>query len=245
MPTLGRETLPAMLDHLKTEVLPTDEIILINDGPNPIAKAYENDPQIRYFELLDHAKGNPQRDFAIPLATGTHLMFCDDDDMYITGAIRDVIHPLLAQFPSTLNVFRTPGRGRFRVPLSHEHIALISGATVAVPNIPPLPPWKNPPDFPPCKCKTRDCEHFFLHQLLDMYPNYKFHDRCVYLGRPHTIWLITHIMECHKLTYDQAMIFFHVADTKGLDAANSYLDSRLLMLEEAGFKNEAHHDPQT
>lgn len=71
VPTIGRETLSATLDSIKPQLLPEDELIVIEEP-------YRGD------------WGNPSRDKGCAQATGDLLLFCDDDDVFTPNALEIV-----------------------------------------------------------------------------------------------------------------------------------------------------------
>lgn len=92
LPTLGRPCLRKVLDELRTQLSAQDEVLVIGDGPVGAESVVEEFGKgFRYLEHgPDHAWGGPQRNFAIPFARGSHLMFVDDDDAILKDSLRDV-----------------------------------------------------------------------------------------------------------------------------------------------------------
>jgi hypothetical protein len=94
VPTCGRSSLYATLVSIeKNGSAPTDQVIVVADGPQPEAQFITHALRLRLPHLIyhEHAKvlvhGGPLRNWAMPHATGTHLCFMDDDDTYGLGAI--------------------------------------------------------------------------------------------------------------------------------------------------------------
>lgn len=98
IPTCGRETLG---DTLRSLVLrEEDEVIVVADGSQPksreICQAFGS---VRYFETEPTGfYGHYQRQTGMGYATGTHLLFQDDDDVYVDGAF-DSIRRAIVEFP--------------------------------------------------------------------------------------------------------------------------------------------------
>ncbi len=96
VPTCGRPTLAQTLESiLGAGAAPLDEILIVGDGPQELARAIAKDftskLQINYLETPpDHAAGHPQRNFAMKVAAGTHLLSIDDDDAYRPGSLQRV-----------------------------------------------------------------------------------------------------------------------------------------------------------
>lgn len=76
-------------------------------------------------ERLDCHWGHEARDQAMPRALGTHLMFLDDDDVYVDGALATVRAALVLE-PDRVHIFR------MRYPDGRE---IWSSPTVACGNI--------------------------------------------------------------------------------------------------------------
>lgn len=92
IPTKGRVTLRRTLDSIVwAGIGPHDEVIVVGDGPQPVAKhIVENfkSINIRYVDgELTHGYGGRQRNLGMFLAGKTHLAFIDDDDVYVPGAL--------------------------------------------------------------------------------------------------------------------------------------------------------------
>lgn len=93
--TISRPTLARALASLRSqEWRPGDEVLLVGDGPQPIAACLWEQFGLpgRYIELPRSPKpdwGHTPRNRVLDrrLATGSHLMALDDDDEYLPGAI--------------------------------------------------------------------------------------------------------------------------------------------------------------
>lgn len=92
-PTCGRPTLKRTIESMLASGFSSeDELIVIGDGLQPearkIADTYKEKMRITYLETEpDHCVGHPQRNVAMKLATGSHLVSIDDDDEYIEDAL--------------------------------------------------------------------------------------------------------------------------------------------------------------
>lgn len=136
-PTIGRESLKAMLDSLLPQLTSDDEVLVIGDGPRPrageICASYGN-PVIKYWEIpLIMNFGNPQRNEALKIAKCSHIHFLDDDDRSMPGAI-EVIKNVAKEFPGRPLMFKMPYSDTviWRNPV--VQVANVSGQMFVVPN---------------------------------------------------------------------------------------------------------------
>jgi hypothetical protein len=173
-----------VISQLREEIGPNDEVIVIGDGDQPIARGILSimDTRFHYFEYTDFTggKGNAQRDFGMAKATKPFLMFIDDDDMYWPGAIKDIIHPALAAVGGVPHMFRVQG--------GPEPIAIrcgyVMGPMFAAPNDPKkLGRWNQPDKDPGIS------DFFFIRDTLAFYDNtFIDHPVPVYVVRPSEDW---------------------------------------------------------
>lgn len=111
VPTCGRATLARTLASIDEQLERGDEVIVVGDGEQPRARDiaadmgagdgtwwYDETPRSGCY-------GNAQRDWGIEVAMGTHLLFMDDDDEYLPGAL-DVVRAATAEAPDAAHVFR-------------------------------------------------------------------------------------------------------------------------------------------
>lgn len=95
VPTLGRDTLAATLDSVYSQTGPGDQVVLAIDAykANGAAAAAEFNARRRPQDQALNVPcdgtgpGYNQRNVAIKAACGTHLLFMDDDDVYLPGAL--------------------------------------------------------------------------------------------------------------------------------------------------------------
>jgi glycosyltransferase involved in cell wall biosynthesis len=109
IPTIGRPLLERLLDQASVQIGAADEILVIGDGFQPAGAAMvekRKDPRIHYHEFgPSKCWGHPQRNYAMLLASGSHIMFLDDDDETIPGAF-DIIRKAVQECPEKLLIFR-------------------------------------------------------------------------------------------------------------------------------------------
>lgn len=85
IPTLGRETLKDALESCKD----ADEIVVVLDNSRGGTIPCELPPNAVLYEgNFGVTGGHAGRQFGIEKATGTHLAFFDDDDVYLPGAMQ-------------------------------------------------------------------------------------------------------------------------------------------------------------
>jgi len=111
-PTCGRRTLKATLASLSAELAPSDQSLIIGDGPQPRARTLTKalDSRFSYLEYgPTNDTGNSQRQHALPLATGDFLAFLDDDDIFVPGALATVARDVLSVHPDYCHIFAVSG----------------------------------------------------------------------------------------------------------------------------------------
>lgn len=180
VPTIGRRTLQHLITQLRDEIGPNDEVIVVGDGEQPVAKGILSimDARFHYFQHYDitSAYGNAQRDFAIERASKDWIMFVDDDDMYMPGAIRNVIHPALEAAPGVLHMFRVVGGPPGDV-IECTHVL---GPMIAVPRLgKPIVKWNRP------NAQQMLCDFFFIKDMVGLYETPPvLHPEEIYVVRP-------------------------------------------------------------
>lgn len=178
LPTCGRDTLRRVVSQLRTEIGGEDEVIVVGDGVQPVARGVMclQDWRFKYFEHQGGDHGDPQRDFAIARASGDFLMFIDDDDLYVPGAIRDVVHPALDLAPDRAHMFRCCGGPDGRV----LEIGGVMGPQFVPPNNPEkLVKWCRDPR------QHYWSDFLFIKDTLGFYPEGPvFHNDEIYRVRP-------------------------------------------------------------
>ena len=110
IPTISRPSLAHTLGSLRHQDLwDTDEVLLVGDGPQPIAKELFDQYGLpgRYIELPERHNdyGHTPRNIVMPQAKGDFILAIDDDDTYMHGAIRK-IRDVLKENPDKPHIFR-------------------------------------------------------------------------------------------------------------------------------------------
>ena len=113
IPTVSRPTLARTLASVAGQLwIPGDEVILVLDGPQPIARelAGQFHLTIRVIEVPGPSKnwGHTPRNLVNQSAIGTHLMNLDDDDE-LTGNAVEVVRRAIAATPDRPHIFRMSG----------------------------------------------------------------------------------------------------------------------------------------
>ena len=110
VPTVGRRTLGRTLRSVIPQLAQSDELIVIADGPEAlqaasgIVRRLNGRCRLHATEARTGSWGNAQRDLGMVLATGTHLTFMDDDDIYAPGAL-DAIRKAVTLDSEAVHVF--------------------------------------------------------------------------------------------------------------------------------------------
>lgn len=148
IPTLGRQTLWRMIESLKLQLQPGDELIVVADGDESRDRCKPDVPGIRYETHVDPQScyGNAQRNYGRSLARGTAVWFCDDDDIALPGAL-DAIRKAF-QSGRRPTIFRIDHMGQMIWSTPEIRVGNVSGASLVIPNesrIPGFPvPTQNP-----------------------------------------------------------------------------------------------------
>jgi glycosyltransferase involved in cell wall biosynthesis len=114
MPTKGRETLVSAFASVASQLRPGDEVLVVCSDAGDF--------------------GNSARNDAIERARGSHLVFLDDDDEYLPGAL-DAMRSFAAANPRRVGLFRLRyhGHGDTGAP---KNLADIGTPMLVVPNVP-------------------------------------------------------------------------------------------------------------
>lgn len=113
VPTIGRPSLYETISSIYDAGLQaTDEVIVVADGPSSVAVEIAAIFQKRgcnliYREIPERtgSVGGPARTLGMSVATGTHVLCMDDDDVYRAGAFKR-IREEIAKNPSKILIFK-------------------------------------------------------------------------------------------------------------------------------------------
>jgi glycosyltransferase involved in cell wall biosynthesis len=136
IPTIGRLSLDRTLDSVMCQLRPDDRVMVVGDGYQPLSRDQCNKrgPQVAYGEINPpaHNWGHNQRNWAMRQASGTHIAFLDDDDIWVPGA-REALE-VAAPIP-TIYRMRIPNNGMlWRRP--HLQEGNVGTPMIVVPNVP-------------------------------------------------------------------------------------------------------------
>lgn len=101
--TSGRDSLPFAARSVRVQMRDGDELLIVGGGTLGQQTAAWN--QARWIDVPPGGNwGAAERQHAIPLATGTHLLFVDDDDALMPNAL-DRIRDAVSEQPERPHIF--------------------------------------------------------------------------------------------------------------------------------------------
>lgn len=190
IPTLGRESLMQTVASLQRQLEPADEVLIVTDGKvEGIGPLYGVDDRVRVvWGPRTACWGNAQRDMGMQIATGTHLLFIDDDDVYEPGAL-ELVRAAIADEPTLAHIFRMRfGAGHPAGPLGARHgpvwedkslrASNIGTPMVVLPNRPDLPRWADGDDA------DHLSDFVFLRRAVSRVGGAVWHEPCIAVVRP-------------------------------------------------------------
>lgn len=91
IPTCDRpEFLPMAVASALKQTLPPSEILIINNGKNPVQLPTEHQVGVKLFDIIPYAGVAQARNFGACMAAGDYLAFLDDDDLWSENYLRNV-----------------------------------------------------------------------------------------------------------------------------------------------------------
>ncbi len=107
MPTAGRRAfVPHAIRYFLNQDYPERELIVVDDGPDPVSDIIPVDPRIRYVRIGEKLSLGAKRNFACEQARGEVIMHWDDDDWMASWRISYQVHHLLAENADVCGVDR-------------------------------------------------------------------------------------------------------------------------------------------
>jgi hypothetical protein len=176
IPTLGRDTLPRMVESVCGQLSEHDELIIVADGPIAKMRAVQQlgeNSRIKWGSAQNHQSvyGNVQRNVGAAMATGDVLWFVDDDDTVEPGAIETIRSAMQIRMEPT--VFRMDLRGKTLPPSHDATVGHIGGPQLVVPNLTGLPEF-------PVPAKTAATSDFEWVEAVNEWRPIQFNDTVIY-----------------------------------------------------------------
>jgi glycosyltransferase involved in cell wall biosynthesis len=96
MPTFNRRAfIPRAIKCFQKQDYPNLELIVLDDGPDPIKDLLPDDPRIKYFRDLPQKNHGQKMNICCEYASGEYCIVHDDDDVYPTHRISHQIQPMI------------------------------------------------------------------------------------------------------------------------------------------------------
>ena len=97
MPTFNRRSfIPLALQCFRTQTYPRKELVVIDDGTDPVADLLEGVQDVKYRRLMRRLTIGAKRNLACSEAQGEFIAHWDDDDWYAPSRLELQVAPLLA-----------------------------------------------------------------------------------------------------------------------------------------------------
>jgi len=97
MPTFNRRPfIPLALECFRAQTYPRKELVVIDDGTDPVADLFEGVPDVKYRRLVRRLTIGAKRNLACQEAQGEFIAHWDDDDWYAPNRLELQVTPLLA-----------------------------------------------------------------------------------------------------------------------------------------------------
>jgi hypothetical protein len=96
MPTYDRRAwVPGSIDRFLAQDYPQRELIVIDDGTDPVADLIPNDPRVRYVRIPNRMTIGAKRNLGCEIASGELFAHWDDDDWVASWRLRYEVEALL------------------------------------------------------------------------------------------------------------------------------------------------------
>ena len=122
VPTTGRPSLVDTLASIASQIQPGDEIIVVCNALG---------------DEGNQARGNWAREQGAQRAHGSHLLFCDDDDVFLPGAF-EIIREFARQNPGRIGLFRRRFSAAVQLQWQWPRLAFggLQAMSFCIPNVP-------------------------------------------------------------------------------------------------------------
>jgi len=108
MPTRDRRPFVHLaLGHFARQDYPQRELIVVDDGTDPVADLCEGAAGVRYIHLPDRTSIGAKRNLALRHARGQFIAHWDDDDWYAPGRLSYQVAPLLSGAADLTGLFNS------------------------------------------------------------------------------------------------------------------------------------------
>jgi hypothetical protein len=98
MPTFNRrQWIPAAIERFLAQDYPHRELVVIDDGSDPVGDLMPDDPRVRYLLLSERQSIGAKRNLGAEAARGELLAHWDDDDWYADSWLRRAVGTLIAE----------------------------------------------------------------------------------------------------------------------------------------------------
>ena len=98
MPTYNRRAyIPLAVQHFLAQDYGNKELLIVDDGDDPIEDLVDGVPNVRYFRVEPHTSIGAKRNLACRHARGEFIAHWDDDDWYAPNRLRYQVEPILAR----------------------------------------------------------------------------------------------------------------------------------------------------
>jgi glycosyltransferase involved in cell wall biosynthesis len=96
MPTFNRRPfVPMALAWFAAQDWPNRELIVVDDGDDPVEDLVRGAPNVRYFRMPRRTSIGVKRNFACARAAGSVIAHWDDDDWYAPERLRQQVEPIV------------------------------------------------------------------------------------------------------------------------------------------------------
>lgn len=143
IPTIGRPGLPSLIESIKRQMNPDDELIVVADGQEARSRVSEA-PGVIY-ATHSHPQselGHAQRNHGRTIAKGDLIWYVDDDDSVASDALSSIRREMRGIRQPT--IFRMKHLGQVIWSDRETRTGNVSGQMLVIPNLESIPLWAVP-----------------------------------------------------------------------------------------------------